>query len=87
MESNGQKGRIHVSEATATLLTEAGHDRWVSPRKDLVEAKGKGSMQTYWVSRPVCSDGQEETTSGEDEYTAHDEEESVCPAGTERIDV
>jgi len=49
MESNGQKGRIQVSQATADLLTDAGKQHWLSAREDLVEAKGKGKMQTYWV--------------------------------------
>ena len=63
MESNGASGRIHVSEATARLLKENGYERWVQKRSDLVEAKGKGSMQTYWVSRSVMSQGTERTMS------------------------
>ena len=50
MESNGQDGRIHVSEATARLLMSAGKEHWLAKREDLVQAKGKGSMQTYWVN-------------------------------------
>jgi Adenylate and Guanylate cyclase catalytic domain len=90
MESNGQKGRIHVSEATANLLKESGYDRWVSQRKDLVEAKGKGLLQTYWVAKSVFSEGEETTngSSGEDEFTDHDDAEEIgCLPGTERIDV
>ena len=49
MESNGQVGKIQVSENTASKLREAGKSSWLTPRKDLVEAKGKGKMQTYWV--------------------------------------
>ena len=49
MESNGQKDCIHVSEATAKLLMESGKQRWLTPRKDKVMAKGKGEMQTYWL--------------------------------------
>jgi len=56
MESNGQPGRIHVSGDTAKLLIDAGHDRWVSKRQDLIEAKGKGTMQTYWISRQQFSE-------------------------------
>ena len=48
--SNGEKGRIHVSEQTANLLIEAGKAHWVTPRDEKIEAKGKGSLQTYWVS-------------------------------------
>ncbi|CAB9501058.1 Receptor-type guanylate cyclase gcy [Seminavis robusta] len=50
MESNGQKGRIHVSQSTADSLVAAGRSHWLTKREDLVEAKGKGSMQTYWVN-------------------------------------
>ncbi|CAB9519856.1 Receptor-type guanylate cyclase gcy [Seminavis robusta] len=45
MESNGVKGRIHVSEACADLLPT----KWLTRREDKVVAKGKGEMQTYWV--------------------------------------
>lgn len=49
MESNGQKGRMQVSQATADLLITAGKSKWLTAREDLVEAKGKGSMQCFWV--------------------------------------
>ena len=49
MESNGQKGKIQVSQDTADLLIAAGKEKWLTAREDLVEAKGKGSMQTYFV--------------------------------------
>jgi class 3 adenylate cyclase len=52
MESNSARNRIHVSEATANLLIEAGKSSWVTKRQDdTVVAKGKGEMQTYWVER------------------------------------
>ena len=49
MESTGKKGRIQVSHTTATLLIDGGMGHWVTPRTSLVQAKGKGTMQTYWV--------------------------------------
>jgi hypothetical protein len=49
MESSGVPNRVHVSQETAQLLTVAGKGHWVKPREILVEAKGKGSMQTYWL--------------------------------------
>lgn len=49
MESTGEINRIHVSESTAKLLKEAGKAYWVKEREDLVHAKGKGQIQTYWV--------------------------------------
>lgn len=53
MESNGQKGRIQVSSTTASLLSTVGKSHWLTAREDLVDAKGKGKMQCYWVSTVV----------------------------------
>lgn len=50
MESNGVKGRIHVSEATAIELRSKGKQAWLQPRSNKVVAKGKGELQTYWVT-------------------------------------
>ena len=58
MESNGVKGRIHVSQATADALTAAGKASWLTPREDKIVAKGKGLMQTYWVQINAGSSGQ-----------------------------
>jgi Calicivirus putative RNA polymerase/capsid protein len=52
MESNGLPGMIQVSQKTADLLFEAGKESWVRKREDLVVAKGKGALQTYWVDPP-----------------------------------
>lgn len=49
MESNGQPGRIHVSEAVACELKENSCGRWLIAREDKINAKGKGFMQTYWI--------------------------------------
>jgi class 3 adenylate cyclase len=49
MESTGQKSKIQVSKDTAELLNEAGKAHWLQSRSELVEAKGKGQMQTYWL--------------------------------------
>jgi hypothetical protein len=49
MESTGEKNRIHLSKSTADLLVTAGKGYWVKPRQDLVHAKGKGNVQTYWL--------------------------------------
>lgn len=50
LESNGMRGKIHISEDTAQELREQGKDSWIIKREDMIEAKGKGLMQTYWVN-------------------------------------
>jgi hypothetical protein len=55
MEQTGQMNKIHVSSATVNLLKAAGKEHWVWPREDMIEAKGKGKLQTYWAK--VASDG------------------------------
>ena len=49
MESNGQPGRIHMSESTAEALKAAGKSKWVQARQDPIHAKGKGTMYTFWL--------------------------------------
>ena len=46
MESNGVKGKIHISQSTADELITAGKAQWLIPREDKIVAKGKGEMQT-----------------------------------------
>jgi len=55
MESNGVRGRIHISQATADALISQGKGRWVIPREEKIVAKGKGEMQTYWVQFTAIS--------------------------------
>lgn len=50
MESNGIKGRIHVSEATAEELRRHECDSWLTLREDPIVAKGKGTMTTFFVN-------------------------------------
>lgn len=49
MESTGVKGRIQISQETADLLVGHGKAHWLKPREDLIVAKGKGEMRTYWL--------------------------------------
>lgn len=56
IEATGQRGRIHLSDRTANILKESGYAEWVTLRKDIVAAKGKGRMTTYWLNqRPVVA--------------------------------
>lgn len=60
MESTGRVNKIQVSQSTADLLTKAKKGHWLHAREEMVEAKGKGIMATFWVepksfSRSVTS--------------------------------
>ena len=48
MESNGEPGRIHISEAIARQLIDGG--RHVVEERGEIEVKGKGVMRTFWLS-------------------------------------
>jgi Adenylate and Guanylate cyclase catalytic domain len=62
MESTGTPQKIHTTQETAKLLIDAGKGHWLVPRDTLVKAKGKGTIQTYWV---------EPTTKGPSTETSH----------------
>ena len=49
IESNGVKGKIHVSEETAKELVAHGKQSWLTQREQPIHVKGKGEMQTYFV--------------------------------------
>eukprot|EP00980_Cylindrotheca_fusiformis_P017298 scaffold5354_cov110-Cylindrotheca_fusiformis.AAC.3 len=51
MESSGEPNRIQVSQVTADWLAEAGLNRWIIPRSTKTFVKGKGEMQTYWLTK------------------------------------
>ena len=53
VESTGMRNRIHISEETANLLETASKGHWIKPREDLVHAKGKGELKTFWL---ICKD-------------------------------
>lgn len=55
LESTGQANRIHVSQATADLIIASGKSHWIRPREEMVEARGKGYIQTYWVKQARTS--------------------------------
>eukprot|EP00980_Cylindrotheca_fusiformis_P027416 scaffold20339_cov128-Cylindrotheca_fusiformis.AAC.16 len=51
MEQSGEQNRIQLSQATADMLTEAGHAHWIMPRGNKIYVKGKGEIQTYWLRK------------------------------------
>jgi class 3 adenylate cyclase len=42
IESAGTRNRVHISKETADLLKAQGKGHWTIPRKDKIQAKGKG---------------------------------------------
>jgi hypothetical protein len=47
----------------ADLITAAGKESWLTKREEMIEAKGKGKMQTWWVD-PTTSSRAGSTFSG-----------------------
>lgn len=50
MESTSLQNQIQVSHTTALELQKARKAHWLKRRQDNVEAKGKGVMETYFLS-------------------------------------
>lgn len=50
LSSTGDPGRIQVSQHTADLLKAGLKEDWVTARSHRIVAKGKGEIQTYWLS-------------------------------------
>jgi class 3 adenylate cyclase len=76
MESTGESNKIQLSETTAKELKEAGKETWIVPRKDLVKVKGKGVLQTYWLTpsykkKSSASDAQSLVTTTTTEENGH----------------
>lgn len=69
MESNGQKGHIHVSEETASELISRNKEHWLMERKDKIIAKGKGELKTYWLQMKSAKTSVASSEEG-DEYTS-----------------
>lgn len=49
MESNGEPGKIHLSETVAALLMKTG--KYIITERGAIPIKGKGIMTTYWLDR------------------------------------
>lgn len=62
MESTGKQNQIQVSQATADLIEASGKSHWMKKRNELVQAKGKGLVQTYWIKSKVSSAEHQPTT-------------------------
>jgi len=49
IHSTSERDKIQLSQSTADLLREAGKAHWLIKRDKPVQAKGKGTMQTYFL--------------------------------------
>jgi Adenylate and Guanylate cyclase catalytic domain len=49
IESTGKRDRVHLSEQTALQLIKHGKEDWIVRREDMIEAKGKGKLVTFWL--------------------------------------
>lgn len=49
LESTGIPNRIQVSQESAGYIIDCGKGHWLKAREDMVEAKGKGLLKTYWL--------------------------------------
>lgn len=76
MESTGEKNLIQVSQETADLIVSAGKQHWLTARDEAIYAKGKGSLQTYWLQpRRRRSSVHSDDRSGADTGTTNSLEE------------
>ena len=73
IESTGAKNKIHLSKETANLLVVAEKADWIREREDVVVAKGKGQIKTYWLVAGMASSN----GGGSDESTSPESEEGV----------
>jgi class 3 adenylate cyclase len=86
IEGTSESGRIHISEETAELLRKEGKEKWLIKRQDLVDAKGKGLLQTYWLSTAKFQSGhQDDTMSEGSAVSSQDQPEDAAQDRTERL--
>jgi len=75
MESTGMPNKIQVSQETADLLTIEGKGHWLTQRKEPVIAKGKGELNTYFLSSNSDSENEfspQEVSDAADEAATYD---------------
>jgi len=75
IESTGVRGKIHVSQETADLLVAAGKGPWLIKREDKVFAKGKGQLETFWLSTKIRKETETTSSSGDHSTTGRNDED------------
>jgi len=51
MESHGEAGKVHISEAVFVALQHSDSLRFNLEERGEIDIKGKGAMQTWFVMR------------------------------------
>jgi Adenylate and Guanylate cyclase catalytic domain len=80
IETAGRRGRIHLSEQTAAELIAHGKVDWLVRRDDLVEAKGKGKLATYWLKHALETRAAGGKSLGSTSLSFHDSDDSETEA-------
>lgn len=77
--------KIQASESTANLLMASGKGHWVAPRIDVVNAKGKGVLRTFWLE-PTSSKASSSLSLVTDDLTSTSKERDDLARHDRRID-
>ena len=95
MESTSLKNMVQISQSTANALTDSGRSQMFIPREGLVQAKGKGEVQTYWLCRRTRSASLHDSLNGrlvvnnmslQRNGVREEEEERTCGGDDDEID-
>ena len=90
--SSGVPDKVHVSASTAALLKQCGKGHWVSKREEIVQVKGKGVLETFWMvpksrgGSGSASGSVHSNSSQMDYYEAFDIEEDDCIRNERLVD-
>eukprot|EP00977_Amphora_coffeiformis_P021117 scaffold8828_cov204-Amphora_coffeaeformis.AAC.38 len=78
MQATGSPSRIHISHDTAALLKEAGKERWIEERNDMVEVGYRGRLKTFWLrqSKKLRAPSEGDSLSDTDQNLWEDFQES-----------
>ena len=58
IESTGEAGKIHISQATADLIVSAGKTQWLTMRAEKISTKGKGKCIVLLMIRNISQSSQ-----------------------------
>lgn len=85
MESTCIRSKIQVSRETAKLLIASKKEKWVTEREGGVFCKGKGELQTYWLSSQAGSDAASSVPELGEGSESPENEDMQLPKGFELV--